>query len=76
MEFSTFILYALFLGSGVLIGYNLRNSFAEDKEKRTFEEVDQEIRQRLSVAEELNRSLLDDLTYAKKKLAVLQGRPA
>ena len=54
MEFSTFILYALFLGSGVLIGYNLRNSFAE----------------------ELNRSLLDDLTYAKKKLAVLQSRPA
>ena len=76
MEFSTLILYATFLGIGILIGFNLRNAYAEDKEKRTLEDIDQEIRARLKVAEELNHSLLEDLAYAKKKLAVSKGQPA
>ena len=76
MEFSTLILYAIFLGIGILIGFNLRNAYAEDKEKRTLEDIDQEIRARLKVAEELNHSLLEDLAYAKKKLAVSKGQPA
>ena len=76
MEFSTFILYAIFLGIGVLIGFNLRNAYAESKETRTLDEVDMEIRKRLKVAEALNRSLLEDLSYAKKKLAITQGYPA
>lgn len=76
MEFSTLILYGIFLGIGMLIGFNLRNAYAEDKEKRRLEDIDQEIRARLKVAEELNHSLLEDLTYAKKKLAVSKGQPA
>lgn len=73
MEFSTIILYAIFLTIGIMIGFNLRNAYAEDKEKRTLQEVDLEIRERLKVAQELNHSLLDDLAYAKKKLAAAQN---
>jgi hypothetical protein len=68
MTLSIFILYSVIFGIGVLIGINLRNHYAEEKEKRTFAQVDEEVRNRLSVAEELNRSLLSDLAYAKKKL--------
>ena len=51
MEFSTIILYAIFLTIGIMIGFNLRNAYAEDKEKRTLQEVDLEIRERLKVAQ-------------------------
>jgi len=71
MSLSAFILYLVIFGLGVLIGINLRNYYAEEKEKRTLEQVDEAVRKRLNVAEELNRSLLGDLAYAKKKLSAL-----
>ena len=76
MTLSIFILYSVIFGIGVLIGINLRNHYAEEKEKRTFAQVDEEVRNRLNVAEELNRSLLSDLAYAKKKLLASTKAPA
>ena len=69
MDLSVFILYAVIFGLGVLVGINMRNSFAEEKERRTFNQIDEDVRSRLQVAEELNRSLLSDLAFAKKKLS-------
>lgn len=69
MDLSVFLLYAVIFGLGVLVGINMRNSFAEEKENRTFNQISEEVRNRLQVAEELNRSLLSDLAYAKKKLS-------
>ena len=68
MSLSIFILYSVIFGIGILVGMNLRNHYAEEKEKRTFAQINEEVRNRLNVAEELNRSLLSDLAYAKKKL--------
>jgi hypothetical protein len=71
MDLSVFLLYAVIFGMGVLVGINMRNSFAEEKESRTFSQISEEVRHRLQVAEELNRSLLSDLAFAKKKLAAM-----
>lgn len=76
MTLSIFILYSVIFGIGVLIGINLRNHYAEEKEKRTYAQVDEEVRNRLNVAEELNRSLLSDLAYAKKKLLASSKVPS
>ena len=76
MDLSVFILYGVIFGLGALFGINMRNSFAEQKEKRTFEQISEDVRHRLQVAEELNRSLLSDLAFAKKKLSALnRGTP-
>ena len=58
MSLSSFILYSVIFGIGVLVGMNLRNHYAEEKEKRTFAQINEEVRNRLNVAEELNRSQL------------------
>jgi hypothetical protein len=76
MDLSVFLLYAVIFGLGALFGINMRNSFAEEKESRTFGQISEEVRHRLQVAEELNRSLLSDLAFAKKKLSAMnRGAP-
>lgn len=73
MGFSAFILYAVIFGIGVLVGINLRNCYAEEKEKRTFYQISEEVRNRLKTAEELNKSLLSDLAFAKRKFSALNN---
>lgn len=74
MEVSSIVVYIVLIGLGVLVGYNLRNSYAESKEQKTIGEVDEAIRRKLEIAENLNKSLLDDVTYLRKKIDVLNSK--
>jgi|GEM_PF-4971601 len=74
MVMSSFIVYGVVTGLGILVGYHLRNTYAEKIERATLESVDQEIRNRLVVAENLNKSLLADVTFLRKKVAVLTAK--
>lgn len=63
----------LFLGTGVVIGMNLRNASAEAKENKTLQQVDEQVRNELAVAKNLNKSLLDDVRFLREKLQRLKG---
>ena len=58
----------LFLGIGILIGIGLRNDYAEKKESKTFEQIDEEVRNDLAVTKNLNKSLLEDVHFLREKL--------
>ena len=70
---SEILLNLLFLGFGILIGINLRNRYAEGKEQRTLNQVDEQIRNELAVAKNLNKSLLDDVRFLREKLQRLKN---
>ena len=70
---SDIIINLVFFVLGLVIGMNLRNSYAEGKERRTIEQVDADIRNELNVAKNLNKSLLDDVRFLRKKLQRLKG---
>lgn len=63
-----FLEIGLFVLLGLAVGYNLRNDRALNAEKKTFEMVDQEVRKRLEVAENLNDSLKEDVRFMKEKI--------
>ena len=73
MDFSL-VIYFVLVGLGILVGFNLRNNYAEKKEGRTYDEVDAEIRKELEVATNLNKSLLEDVAYLRKKVDMLTTR--
>jgi hypothetical protein len=53
---------------GYLIGRNTRNEYAERLSSKTLEQVDAEVRNELIIAKNLNKSLMDDVTYLRNKL--------
>lgn len=63
-----FLEYALFALLGLAVGFNLRNDRALKSEQRTFEMVDEEVRSRLEIAENLNDSLKSDVRFLKGKI--------
>lgn len=69
---SDILLNFIFLSFGILIGINLRNTYAQNKERKTFNEVDEQVRNELAVAKNLNKSLLDDIRFLREKLQRLQ----
>ena len=62
----------IFLGLGLMIGMHIRNSYAEQKERKTFDQVDEQVRNELSIAKNLNKSLLDDVRFLREKLQRLK----
>lgn len=68
------IIDLLFFGFGILIGVNWRNSYAERKERLLFDQVDEKVRNELTVAKNLNKSLLDDVRFLRNKLERIKDR--
>ena len=71
---SEFVEYGVFLLLGMVIGYNLKNKRAVAAASKTFEMVDEEVRQRLAVSENLNKSLLDDIKFLREKIERLNEK--
>ena len=69
---SDILLNFIFLSFGILIGINLRNTYAQNKERKTFNEVDEQVRNELAVAKNLNKCLLDDIRFLREKLQRLK----
>jgi uncharacterized protein YoxC len=67
------IINLVFIVLGIIIGRGMRNSYAESKEARTYEQVDEQVRNELTVTKNLNKSLLDDVRFLREKLKRLQG---
>lgn len=63
----------VFFVIGMIVGYNLRNARAEEKEQRTFEQVDEQVRKDLVKQKNLNKSLQDDVTFLREKLNKLKS---
>lgn len=63
-----YVEFLMFLILGLGIGYNLRNERALKLEKKTFEMVDENTRQRLEISENLNTSLKEDIKFLKAKI--------
>jgi hypothetical protein len=55
---------------GILIGLNLGDA----KNRKTFEQVDQDIRDELVKANNLNESLMDDIKFLRNRIAFLEGK--
>lgn len=66
------IINSVFFTLGILIGINLRNSYAENKERKTVSQVDEQVRNELVVAKNLNKSLLSDVRFLREKLQRLK----
>lgn len=62
----------VFFVIGMVVGYNLRNARAEEKEQRLFDEVDEQVRKDLVRHKNLNKSLQDDVTFLREKLSKLK----
>lgn len=58
----------IFLG-GLVLGFAICSERAQNKEQKTFEQVDEEVRKELSRLHNLTDSLKNDVTYLRKKLA-------
>lgn len=67
------ILMLVVFGLGVMIGFNYSWNRLKANELKTFEEVDAEVRRRLYVAENLNKSLLSDVEFLKNKIKRLEN---
>lgn len=63
-----YVEFLMFLVLGLGVGYNLRNERALNAERKTFEMVDQAIRKRLEISENLNGSLRDDIKFLRQKI--------
>lgn len=62
----------IFFCIGMLVGYNLRNARAEEKERLMFSQVDEQVRKELDRHKNLNKSLQDDVTFLREKLSRLK----
>jgi hypothetical protein len=67
------IIEFLFLVFGVVIGYNMRNASAQQKENRLLEEVDEQVRNDLAIAKNLNQSLMQDVRFLRDKIARMKN---
>ena len=67
------IICLVFLLLGIVIGRGMRNQYAEDKEARTFNQIDESVRNELNVTKNLNKSLLEDVRFLREKLQRLKG---
>lgn len=72
MSSDLFFIFVFFC-IGMLVGYNLRNARAEEKEHLTFEQVDEQVRKDLARHKNLNKSLQDDVTFLREKLNKLKS---
>lgn len=66
------LLFIIFFALGLLIGYNMRNARAEQKEQLLFDQVDEQIKNELAKHKNLNKSLQDDVTFLREKLNKLK----
>ncbi len=73
MFFDELVFLFLFFSIGLLVGYNLRNARAEEKEQLTYEKVDKQVRDDLQKQKNLNKSLLDDVKFLREKLNRLKS---
>ena len=62
----------IFFAFGLVIGYNIRNARAEQKENRLLEQVDEQVRNDLAIAKNLNQSLMGDVRFLREKLERLK----
>ena len=62
----------IFFTFGLVIGYNIRNARAEQKENRLLEQVDEQVRNDLAIAKNLNQSLMGDVRFLREKLERLK----
>ena len=63
----------LFLVLGVAVGYNIRHERKVHQENLVYEKVDARVRHELSVATQLNQSLLTDVAELKRALAAVRS---
>lgn len=62
----------LTLGLGILIGVNIRHEKNESKYKKTFLQVDEQVRKELEVSKNLVESLKQDKNILKEKIWFLE----
>jgi hypothetical protein len=55
---------------GILIGLNLGDA----KNRKTFEQVDQGVRDELVKSNNLNESLMEDIKFLRNRIAFLEGK--
>ena len=55
---------------GILVGLNM----GENRNRKTFEQIDQEIRDNLVKTTNLNESLMDDIKFLRNRIAFLEGK--
>ena len=55
---------------GILVGLNM----GENRNRKTLEQVDQEIRDDLVRSNNLNESLMDDIRFLRNRIAFLEGK--
>jgi hypothetical protein len=69
----SFMIEFLFLVLGVAVGYNIRHERKVHQENLVYEKVDARVRHELSVATQLNQSLLTDVAELKRALAAARA---
>lgn len=69
---SEYLLLLVVFGLGLLIGYNMRNARAEQKEQLLFDQVNEQVKNDLAKHKNLNKSLQDDVTFLRNKLNKLK----
>jgi len=69
---SDIILLFIVLGLGILIGHNWRFDSERKYKARLLRELENDLTEELSVAKNLNKSLLQDLTELKSKIRKLE----
>jgi hypothetical protein len=57
---------------GVLVGLNIKHDLENKKFNKNFNNIDEEIRNRLAIAENLNQSLKQDKEFLKEKIWKLE----
>ena len=67
IDFAWFFIGLFF---GILVGLNL----GESRNRKTLEQVDQEIRDDLVRSNNLNESLMDDIRFLRNRIAFLEGK--
>jgi hypothetical protein len=69
---SDIILLLICIGLGILIGRNWHDDKEREYKKRLLQEVDEELRNELEVAKNLNDSLKEDIVELKRKIRKLE----
>lgn len=66
----------IFILLGIVVGYNIRHEWNSHQENLVYEKVDAKVRHELEVAQNLNKSLLEDISVLKKILAESKSNEA
>jgi Na+-transporting methylmalonyl-CoA/oxaloacetate decarboxylase gamma subunit len=66
------ILLVVVMGMGILVGRNWHSDNEREYKKRLLKEVDEELREELEVATNLNNSLKEDVVELKRKIRKLE----